>query len=145
MLISTSFFCSPTELAPYPPAKLCRKAGQHEPAQSYNALVSSFELVHPIHQAGLTVQPAHQGGPLMDSRGNVIGIVASKLSDITTLALTGQLPENIGYAVRSSYVLGLLETLPEVSKNLKPPNAKNLPLTDLIEQAKKSAVLVLSY
>jgi len=81
----------------------------------------------------------------MDSRGNVIGIVASKLSDITTLALTGQLPENIGYAVRSSYVLGLLETLPEVSKNLKPPNAKNLPLTDLIEQAKKSAVLVLSY
>ena len=43
--------------------------------------------------------------PLVDERGNVIGIVSAKLDASTALAMSGSLPENVNYAVKSSLLL----------------------------------------
>jgi hypothetical protein len=43
-----------------------------------------------------------------DERGNVIGIVSAKLDASTALAMSGSLPENVNYAVKSSLLLSFL-------------------------------------
>src|ERR1051325_2904510 len=59
------------------------------------------------------------GGALVDERGNVVGVVATKLSARAALQATGALPENVNYAIKSSYLLSFLESVPEVAAKLK--------------------------
>lgn len=56
-------------------------------------------------QISVPVQPGNSGGALVDERGNVVGVVAAKLSARAALAASGALPENVNYAVKSSYLL----------------------------------------
>ena len=58
----------------------------------------------------------------MDARGNVIGIVSAKLDAGAALAASGALPENVNYAVKSSFLLSFLESVPDVAAKLKKPN-----------------------
>ena len=58
-------------------------------------------------QISVPVQPGNSGGALVDGRGNVVGVVSAKLSARATLAANGTLPENVNYAVKSSYLLKL--------------------------------------
>ncbi len=55
----------------------------------------------------------------MDEGGNVIGIVSAKLDVSVELAASGALPESVNYAVKSSLLLSLLESVPDVSAKLK--------------------------
>jgi serine protease Do len=70
-------------------------------------------------QISVPVQPGNSGGALVDERGNVVGVVSAKLSARVMLAATGSLPENVNYAVKSSFLLSFLEAVPEVSAKLK--------------------------
>ena len=81
----------------------------------------------------------------MDERGNVVGIVSATLSAKAALATSGALPQNVSYAVKSSFLLGFLESAPEVAAKLKEPNAKDMKFDDVVEEAKEAAVLVLVY
>ena len=70
-------------------------------------------------QISVPVQPGNSGGALVDERGNVVGVVSAKLSARAALAASGALPENVNYAVKSSFLLSFLESVPEVSAKLK--------------------------
>jgi S1-C subfamily serine protease len=96
-------------------------------------------------QISVPLQPGNSGGALVDEHGNVVGVVAAKLSAKAALIASGQLPENVNYAVKSSFLLGFLESVPEVAAKLKEPNANDTKFTDVVEQAKGAAVLVLVY
>ena len=96
-------------------------------------------------QISVPVQPGNSGGALVDEHGNVVGVVSAKLSAKAALATSGALPENVNYAVKSSFLLGFLESVPEVAAKLKEPNAKDMKFDDVVEQAKEAAVLVLVY
>ncbi len=54
-------------------------------------------------QISVPVQPGNSGGALVDERGNVVGVVSAKLSARAALAVSGMLPENVNYAVKSSF------------------------------------------
>ena len=82
---------------------------------------------------------------MVDERGNVVGVVSAKLSARAALAATGALPENVDYAVKSSYLLGFLESVPEVSAKLKEPNMKDRKFGDVVKSAEQAGVLVLVY
>jgi len=69
------------------------------------------------------VQPGNSGGPLFDRLGNVIGIVALCLNDLTSLRRTGTVPQKVNYAVKSCHLVELLESLAEVKNSLKSPQA----------------------
>jgi uncharacterized protein len=96
-------------------------------------------------QISVPVQPGNSGGALVDARGNVVGIVAAKLSAKAALDATGALPENVNYAVKSSLLLSFLESAPEVAAKLKEPNTKDEPFEDVVKSAQDAAVLVLVY
>ena len=56
------------------------------------------------------VQPGNSGGPLLDQSGNIVGVVASKLSPLWTARVVGTLPENVNFAIKSSIVREFLES-----------------------------------
>ena len=92
-------------------------------------------------QISVPVQPGNSGGALVDERGNVVGVVSAKLSARAALASSGALPENVNYAVKSSF----LESVPEVSAKLKDANTKERKFEDVVKSAEQAAVLVLVY
>ena len=96
-------------------------------------------------QISVPVQPGNSGGALVDERGNVIGIVSAKLDASVALAASGALPENVNYAVKSSYLLSFLESVPEVPAKLKEPETKERKFEDVVKSAEQAAVLVLVY
>ena len=59
--------------------------------------------------------------------------------------MSGSLPENVNYAVKSSLLLSFLESVPEVSAKLKVPNTADEKFEDVVKSAQDAAVLVLVY
>ncbi|MGA2787721.1 MAG: tetratricopeptide repeat-containing serine protease family protein [Verrucomicrobiota bacterium] len=96
-------------------------------------------------QISVPVQPGNSGGALVDERGNVIGIVSAKLNASAALAASGALPENVNYAVKSSFLLSFLESVPAVSAKLKAPGTADRKFEDVVKSAQDAAVLVLVY
>jgi TPR repeat protein len=96
-------------------------------------------------QISVPVQPGNSGGALVDEHGNVIGIVSAKLDASAALAASGSLPENVNYAVKSSFLLSFLESVPAVSAKLKEPITADRKFEDVVKSAQDAAVLVLVY
>ncbi len=96
-------------------------------------------------QISVPVQPGNSGGALMDECGNVVGVVSGKLDVAAAVATSGTLPENVNYAVKSSFLLSFLESVPEVSAKLKEANTKGRKFEDVVRAAEQAAVLVLVY
>jgi S1-C subfamily serine protease len=55
------------------------------------------------------VQPGNSGGPLLDDSGHVVGVVVAKLDAVKVLQLTGDVPQNVNFAVHWSEVRAFLE------------------------------------
>jgi S1-C subfamily serine protease len=51
-------------------------------------------------QISAGVQSGNSGGPLLDTSGNVVGVVAAKLNAIKFAKATGDLPQNINFAIK---------------------------------------------
>jgi len=60
-------------------------------------------------QISAPVQPGNSGGPVLDMRGRVVGVVVSKLNALRAASITGDIPQNINFAIKSSVVLSFLE------------------------------------
>lgn len=92
-------------------------------------------------QISVPVQPGNSGGPLINKNGQVIGLIVARLNDISALLTTGAVPQNVNYALKSSYILNFLNTSPQLDTILAQNNSqKNR--TAAIENAKKSVVLI---
>ena len=96
-------------------------------------------------QISVPVQPGNSGGALVDERGNVVGVVSAKLNASAALAMSGTLPENVNYAVKSSFLLSFLESVPAVSAKLKASVTADRKFEDVVKSAQDAAVLVLVY
>jgi uncharacterized protein len=96
-------------------------------------------------QISVPVQPGNSGGPLFDEAGNVVGVVLSKLDAIKVAKFTGDLPQNVNYALKSIYALPLLEpfgaNLAPESRVSSSPNK----LEDVVERVQGAVVLIIVY
>ncbi len=93
-------------------------------------------------QISVPLQPGNSGGALVDEHGNVVGIVSAKLSAKAALESSGALPENVNYAIKSSYLLSLFESVTNLSIKLKEPSNRDVKFEDGVKAAQDSAVLV---
>ena len=55
------------------------------------------------------------------------------------------MPKNVNHTVKSSFLVGFLESVPEVSAKLKEPETKERKFDELVKSAEQAAVLVLVY
>jgi hypothetical protein len=69
----------------------------------------------------------------------------SSLGLTLSLAASGALPENVNYAVKSSFLLSFLESVPAISAKLKEPITVDRKFEDVVKSAQHAAVLVLVY
>jgi S1-C subfamily serine protease len=60
-------------------------------------------------QIDVPVQSGNSGGPLIDQRGHVVGVVVSKLNALRVAQITGDIPQNVNFAVRLEPLKALLE------------------------------------
>lgn len=93
---------------------------------------SGFQGDIASYQISAPVQPGNSGGPLFDSKGNLIGVVSAKHTQA----------ENAGYAVKTSYLKILLDNA--VGDMALPSNNQinNLPLTEKIKKVKNYVFLI---
>lgn len=59
------------------------------------------------YQISVPVQAGNSGGPLLNKQGEVVGVVAAKLNAAQVFNWTGDLPQNVNYAVKSQPLLQL--------------------------------------
>lgn len=60
-------------------------------------------------QISAPVQPGNSGGPLLDTSGTIVGVVAEKLNALKVAKATGDIPENINFAIKTGALRDFLD------------------------------------
>jgi S1-C subfamily serine protease len=60
-------------------------------------------------QISAPVQPGNSGGPLHDASGNVVGVVSAKLDALRMVKATGDIPQNINFAIKTGALRDFLD------------------------------------
>lgn len=60
-------------------------------------------------QISAAVQPGNSGGPLLDTSGAIVGMVAAKINALKFVRVTGNIPENINFAIKTGAIRDFLD------------------------------------
>ena len=69
-------------------------------------------------QLSAQVQRGNSGGPLLNLRGEVVGVVNARLDTESAYASTGEFAPGVGFAIRGERLRALLAANPRVSRGL---------------------------
>jgi len=61
-------------------------------------------------QISAPVQPGNSGGPLLDASGHLVGIVTSKLNAAQIARFTGDIPQNVNFALKAEVARTFLDS-----------------------------------
>jgi S1-C subfamily serine protease len=91
-------------------------------------------------QISAPVQPGNSGGPLLDRNGTVVGIVVSKLNALSIASATGDIPQNVNFAIKASVAAAFLDA--QRVTHAENAGAGSLSTPDLAERARSFTVQV---
>jgi S1-C subfamily serine protease len=79
-------------------------------------------------QISAPIQSGNSGGAVLDESGNVVGVVQSKLNSVRAQQVTGDVPQNINFAIRGTVAQQFLtsngiKTFERTSVNARKPSA----------------------
>ena len=72
--------------------------------------LSGFQNNYSNMQIDAALQPGNSGGPVVDYKGNVVGVAVSKLDLTTMIEVFNSVPENTNFAIKSSVLTNFLSS-----------------------------------
>jgi S1-C subfamily serine protease len=95
-------------------------------------------------QISAAVQPGNSGGPAIDEAGRLMGVVVSKLNAMAIARATGDIPQNVNFAIKVSTLVNVLEAH-NIRYEPAEPAAAELPVTQRAERAEASSTQIECY
>jgi S1-C subfamily serine protease len=91
-------------------------------------------------QISAAVQPGNSGGPLLAATGEVVGVVSAKLNALKFAKATGNIPENINFAIKTGALRDFLDNsvVPYQTSDVK----AELKTADIARNARSFTVLI---
>jgi TPR repeat protein len=115
-------------------------------ASSASLTVGTVSALAGIHddtrylQITAPIQQGNSGGPLLDQSGRVVGIVVAQLNALQIAQQTGNIPQNVNFALHSSIVRTFLDA--HGVDYAAAPTGSGLQTSDIAERAKRYTVVV---
>ena len=94
-------------------------------------------------QLSVPVQPGNLGGALVGESGAVIGMITFRQDDLKKSNLTGNLTQNVNYAIKSTHIREFLATVPLVQARLPQTSTSATSYEAAIELVQSATVFIL--
>ena len=91
-------------------------------------------------QISAPVQPGNSGGPLFDTTGQIVGVVTGKIPGLRIAAMTGDIPENINFAIKTGALRDFLDNSVVPYQTAEPKG--ELKTTDITGNARAYTMLI---
>lgn len=91
-------------------------------------------------QISAPVQPGNSGGPLFDTTGQIVGVVTGKIPGLRIAAATGNIPENINFAIKTGALRDFLDNSVVPYQTAEPKG--ELKTTDIAGNARAYTMLI---
>ncbi len=97
------------------------------------------------YQVDVPIQPGNSGSPLLNDRGEVIGVMTATLNQMAALKASGSLTQNVNYAVKIDYIIPALNSS-KVDRTKVLPLASNsrLKMSEIVSMRESSVVLIVA-
>jgi S1-C subfamily serine protease len=95
------------------------------------------------YQISVPLQAGNSGGPLVNMHGEVVGVVTAKLSAIKMFRATGDLPQNVNYAVKIDFLSDLLAQNQRL-RGMRSLHSKTGSLAQLAPDIEQSIMMVIA-
>jgi len=87
-------------------------------------------------QISAPIQPGNSGGAVLDLNGHVVGVVVSKLNALRVAQATGDVPQNVNFAIKAALARAFLETN-GIEVRSAPAGGQRLEVADVGARARK--------
>jgi S1-C subfamily serine protease len=91
-------------------------------------------------QISAAVQPGNSGGPLLDTGGQITGVVAAKLDALRVARATGSIPENINFAIKTGALRDFLDNSAVAYETAEPKG--ELKTSEIADKARAYTLLI---
>jgi len=93
-----------------------------------------------LYQVSTPIQAGNSGGPLFNKKGQVVGVIVGTLNTAAIKQASGDVPQNVNYAIKSQYLTPWLGGQPPSIDD-----AGKVATKDLVQQVSDSVVMILAH
>jgi S1-C subfamily serine protease len=97
------------------------------------------------YQISVPVQAGNSGGPLLNMQGEVVGMVTSKLNAGAVFRRTGDLPQNVNYALKAGVISDFVRSSRDIPRLAPGKSGGRRQLEQLADRVQRSVMIIFAY